>query len=126
MPRVFSRLGEQVILGQCEIVIRGFLQMQDLFLFQMVEEHRSDGTIIGQIGLMSKDILFEDRVMKIGRVEIGAGVTVGARSTILYDAAVGAEAFLGPLTLVAKGESLPAGTQWEGSPAAPVRDAPHA
>ena len=70
--------------------------------------------------------LFEDRVMKIGRVEIGAGVTVGARSTILYDAAVGAEAFLGPLTLVAKGESLPAGTQWEGSPAAPVRDAPHA
>ena len=66
--------------------------------------------------------LFEDRVMKIGWVEIGAGVTVGARGTILYDAHVGANARLGPLTLVAKGEHLPAGTQWEGSPAKPVRE----
>ena len=61
--------------------------------------------------------LFEDRVMKIGRVEIGARVTVGVRSTILYDAHVGDGARLGPLTLVAKGERLPAGTRWEGSPA---------
>src|ERR1039457_7493527 len=61
--------------------------------------------------------LFEDRVMKIGRVDIGPRVTVGARSTILYDAAVGEGACLGPLTLVAKGETLPPGTRWEGSPA---------
>ena len=65
--------------------------------------------------------LFEDRVMKIGRVEIGARVTVGARSTILYDTQVGDDVRLGPLTLVAKGERLPAATAWEGSPAAPVR-----
>ena len=61
--------------------------------------------------------LFEDRVMKIGRVDIGAGVTVGARSTILYGSHVGDNARLGPLTLVAKGERLPEGTRWEGSPA---------
>jgi non-ribosomal peptide synthetase-like protein len=65
--------------------------------------------------------LFEDRVMKIGWVDIGARVTVGARSTILYDAHVGENARLGPLTLVTKGERLPGGTQWEGSPAKPVR-----
>jgi acetyltransferase-like isoleucine patch superfamily enzyme len=59
--------------------------------------------------------------MKIGRVEIGARVTVGARSTILYDTQVGDDVRLGPLTLVAKGERLPAATAWEGSPAAPVR-----
>jgi non-ribosomal peptide synthetase-like protein len=64
--------------------------------------------------------LFEDRVMKIGAVEIGARVTVGARSTILYDTHVGDDVRLGPLTLVAKGERLPAGTRWEGSPAATV------
>ncbi len=64
--------------------------------------------------------LFEDRVMKIGWVEIGARVTVGVRSTILYDAHVGENARLGPLTLAAKGERLPAGTRWEGSPAKPV------
>ena len=64
--------------------------------------------------------LFEDRVMKIGLVEIGRRVTVGVRSTILYDAHVGDDVRLGPLTLVAKGERLPAGTRWEGSPATTV------
>ena len=48
--------------------------------------------------------------MKIGRVEIGAGVTVGSSSTILYDTHVGDGAVLGPLTLVAKGERLPPDT----------------
>jgi non-ribosomal peptide synthetase-like protein len=65
--------------------------------------------------------LFEDRVMKIGRVEIGAGVTVGSCCTILYDTQVGDRAVLGPLTLVAKGERLPPDTQWEGSPAEPAQ-----
>jgi non-ribosomal peptide synthetase-like protein len=65
--------------------------------------------------------LFEDRVMKIGRVDIGARVTVGARTTILYDAVVGDDVTLGPLTLVVKGEQLPASTRWEGTPAEPVR-----
>ena len=66
--------------------------------------------------------LFEDRVMKIGLVRIGARVTVGVRSTILYDTQVGEGARLGPLTLVAKGERLPSATYWEGSPAVPLRD----
>ena len=64
--------------------------------------------------------LFEDRVMKIGMVEIGARVTVGPRTTILYDTHVGEGVMLGPLTLVAKGERLPPATRWEGSPVAPV------
>jgi non-ribosomal peptide synthetase-like protein len=64
--------------------------------------------------------LFEDRVMKIGTVAIGARVSIGACSTILYNSQVGDDVRLGPLTLVAKGESLPAGTSWEGSPAAPM------
>ncbi len=64
--------------------------------------------------------LFEDRVMKIGLVEIGAQVTVGARSTVLYDTNIGDGVRLGPLTLVAKGERLPGATRWTGSPAASV------
>ena len=66
--------------------------------------------------------LFEDRVMKIGVVDIGAQVTVGARTTILYDTAVGDRVRLGPLTLVAKGERLPAATSWTGSPASPATE----
>ena len=57
--------------------------------------------------------------MKIGYVDIGAHVTVGARTVILYDSAVGDNVRLGPLTLVAKGERLPAGTNWTGTPASP-------
>ena len=63
--------------------------------------------------------LYEDRVMKVGRVRIGAGVTVGAGSTVLYDTHVADYARLGPLTLVMKGESIPAQTEWVGAPAEP-------
>ena len=57
--------------------------------------------------------------MKIGHVEIGAGTTIGASSTVLYDTVVGDRVQLGPLTLVAKGERLPNDTRWTGSPAGP-------
>ena len=63
--------------------------------------------------------LYEDRVMKVGRVKLGRGVTVGAGATVLYDTHVGDFARLGPLTLVMKGESIPAHSEWEGSPAEP-------
>lgn len=63
--------------------------------------------------------LFEDRIMKIGRVVIGKRVTVSARATVLYDAEVGDGAVLGPLTLVMKGERIPVETAWTGSPAQP-------
>jgi carbonic anhydrase/acetyltransferase-like protein (isoleucine patch superfamily) len=57
-----------------------------------------------------------------GIAAIGARVTVGARGAILYDTHMGDDARLGPLTLVAKGERLPGGTRWEGSPAKPARE----
>jgi acetyltransferase-like isoleucine patch superfamily enzyme len=52
-------------------------------------------------------------------VRIGDAVNVGPRSTILYDTRVEAGARLGPLTLVLKGEAIPAGQAWIGSPATP-------
>jgi serine acetyltransferase len=65
--------------------------------------------------------LFEDRVMKIDHVKIGKRVYMGPRSSVLYSAEVGDDAKLGPLTLVMKGESIPAKSVWSGCPAAPVR-----
>ena len=52
---------------------------------------------------------------------IGERVTVGARCTVLYSAEVGDGVQLGPMTLVMKGERLPAGSRWQGAPAAPWR-----
>lgn len=65
--------------------------------------------------------LFEDRVMKIDHVKIGARVCMGPRSAVLYSAEVGDDAKLGALTLVMKGENIPAKSVWSGCPAAPVR-----
>ncbi|NRR32876.1 amino acid adenylation domain-containing protein [Oxalobacteraceae bacterium] len=65
--------------------------------------------------------LFEDRVMKIDHVHIGARVYMGPRSAVLYSAVVGDHARLGALTLVMKGEHIPPASNWAGCPAAPVR-----
>jgi len=64
--------------------------------------------------------LFEDRVMKIDHVKIGKRVYMGPRSAVLYSAEVGDDAKLGPLTLVMKGENIPARSVWQGCPAAPA------
>jgi non-ribosomal peptide synthetase-like protein len=68
--------------------------------------------------------LFEDRIMRIGRVKIGAGATLGVRTTVLYDSSIGTHCRLGPLTLIAKGEQLPPETRWSGSPATASRMRP--
>ncbi|HET6377144.1 MAG TPA: Pls/PosA family non-ribosomal peptide synthetase [Methylocella sp.] len=63
--------------------------------------------------------LYEDRVMKVGRVAIADGVTLGAGSTVLYDTVVSNYARLGPLTVVMKGEQIPPNSSWSGAPAEP-------
>lgn len=68
-------------------------------------------------GVSLQTHLFEDRVMKMSTVRVGDGATVGTRSIVLYDAAVGDNTLLEPLSLVMKGEALPAGTRWRGVPA---------
>ncbi|TCT04771.1 Pls/PosA family non-ribosomal peptide synthetase [Aquabacter spiritensis] len=64
--------------------------------------------------------LFEDRVMKIGEIDIGTGVSIGALTTVLYDTKVGAFSELGVLTIVMKGEAIPPHTRWTGAPAQPL------
>jgi non-ribosomal peptide synthetase-like protein len=61
--------------------------------------------------------LFEDRIMKIDHVRIGPQVSIGPRCNVLYCAQLHNNVSLGPLTLVMKGEALPAATAWRGVPA---------
>ncbi len=60
--------------------------------------------------------LFEDRIMKIGSVEIGERCSIGARTIILYNSELGDDVLVEPLSLVMKGEKLIANTTWTGSP----------
>ena len=66
--------------------------------------------------------LFEDRIMKIDHVDIGKGVYMGPRSSVLFGAQVANHARLGALTLVMKGEYIPPRSSWRGCPAAPARE----
>ncbi|WP_300014096.1 Pls/PosA family non-ribosomal peptide synthetase [Pseudonocardia sp.] len=84
---------------------------------------------VGDDAAVGRDVslqthLFEDRVMKMSTVEIGAGAGVGDRAIVLYDASVGSDAALEPLSLVMKGERLPEATRWRGIPAEAVAAAP--
>lgn len=60
--------------------------------------------------------LFEDRIFKLGSIKIGRRCTVGTMATILYDTEMKAGSKLGDLSLLMKGEILPAHTAWAGSP----------
>jgi non-ribosomal peptide synthetase-like protein len=76
---------------------------------------------VGDRAVLNRDCilqthLFEDRVLKGSWVRIGSDCEVGSQSVVLYDAEMKDGARLGPLSLVMKGEVLPAGPVWTGSP----------
>ncbi|MDH6464081.1 non-ribosomal peptide synthetase-like protein [Micromonospora sp. A200] len=74
-----------------------------------------DATVGTEVSLQTH--LFEDRVMKMSVVTVGAGATIGTRAIVLYDAVVGDDVSLGSLSLLMKGEHLTPGTRWRGIPA---------
>lgn len=63
--------------------------------------------------------LFEDRIMKIGRISFGERSTLKPYSICLPGSSVSDGAQLGSLSLVMKGETLPENTAWEGAPVVP-------
>lgn len=60
--------------------------------------------------------LFEDRIFKVAHLKIGDRCGVGARSVIQYDTVMEPGSILGSLSLLMKGETLPANSRWEGIP----------
>lgn len=60
--------------------------------------------------------LFEDRIFKADRLKIGNDCSIGNMAFILYDTEMEAGAKLGPLSVLMKGERLPASTSWAGIP----------
>lgn len=104
----------------CRIGRRVYLDTTDVTEFDMVT--------IGDESVLNRECgpqthLFEDRVMKISTVHIGARCVIGADSIVLYDARMEDDSQLGDLSMLMKGETLPTGTRWEGSPARPLADA---
>jgi non-ribosomal peptide synthetase-like protein len=93
---------------------RVFTDTTDITEFDLVTVG-DDVALNSECGLQTH--LFEDRVMKLGTIEVGDRASVGTISIVLYDAVMEPGARLGELSVVMKGERLPADTSWEGSPA---------
>ncbi len=93
---------------------RAYLESLDLTEFDLVDI--GDDAALGHACSIQTH-LFEDRIMKMDRLSIGAGCVVGARAVVLYGSALGAGAELGPLSLMMKGESFGPATRWAGLPA---------
>ena len=104
----------------CKIGRRVFCDTSDITEYDLVSIG-DDAAINENAGLQTH--LFEDRVMKVSGLEIGARATVGSLAIVLYDAVIEPDAQLGDLSVLMKGETLPAGTSWEGSPARLARGA---
>ena len=102
----------------CRIGKRVFTDTTDITEYDLVSVG-DDAALNDNAGLQTH--LFEDRVMKVSGIEIGPRATVGSLAIVLYDSVIEADAQLGDLSVLMKGETLPAGTSWEGSPAQPAR-----
>ena len=102
----------------CRIGKRVFTDTTDITEPDLVEVG-DDAALNENAGLQTH--LFEDRVMKVSGVRVGARATVGSLAIVLYDGVIEDDAQLGDLSVLMKGERLPAGTSWEGSPARPAR-----
>ncbi|WP_433323594.1 Pls/PosA family non-ribosomal peptide synthetase [Spirillospora sp. CA-294931] len=76
-----------------------------------------DGATVNQ-GCVLQTHLFHDRIMSIDTVVLERGATLGSNGVVLPAALVGADATVGPASLVMRGEQLPARTRWLGNPIA--------
>jgi len=107
LPWVFRLYGVKIGKGV-------FMNASDITEFDCVTI--GDHVVLNTMCLLQTH-LYEDRMMKVGRIAVGAGATVGGGAFVLYDTIVGEHARLAGLTTVMKGECLPPNTSWAGSPA---------
>ncbi len=104
------RIGRRVLLGQ------GFAHVVDPDMLQL-----DDDTTVQAL---FQAHTFEDRVLKIDRVRLHRGATVGANAVLLYGAQVGAQAIVEPHAVVMKREELLPGQVYAGAPTHAVGPAP--
>ncbi|MGG7510551.1 Pls/PosA family non-ribosomal peptide synthetase [Plantibacter sp. YIM 135249] len=80
-----------------------------------------DGATVNR-GCVVQTHLFHDRIMSMDEVELRTGATLGPHSVILPGARIDADATVGPVSLVMRGETVPTGSRWSGNPIGPWRD----
>jgi non-ribosomal peptide synthetase-like protein len=70
-------------------------------------------------GCVVQTHLFHDRIMRMDRVVLEPGATLGPHCVALPAARLGAGSTVGPASLVMRGDQVPPSTRWQGNPIAP-------
>lgn len=96
------KLGRGVVLGS------GFSQVVDPDMIEI-----GDGATVTAA---FQAHTFEDRVLKLDKVRIGAYATVGSNTVPLYGAIIGAGTYVAPHSVIMKDEFLLPGQRYEGAP----------
>ncbi|MCK6461424.1 MAG: amino acid adenylation protein, partial [Planctomycetes bacterium] len=107
-----SRIGRRVVLGS------GFAQVVDPDMLDLGDD--------ATVSALFQAHTFEDRVLKIGPVRVGAGATVGSGAVLLHGAEVGEGARVAPQAVVMKHERLLPRRSYAGSPTRPYAIRPPA
>lgn len=97
-----ARIGRRAVLGS------GFAQVVDPDMLELEDD--------ATVGGLFQAHTFEERVLKIDRVAIRAGATVGASAVLFYGSEVGAGARVEPHGVVMKSERLAPGRRYAGAP----------
>lgn len=103
---VGMRIGKRVVLGS------GFAQVVDPDMLEI----QDDATVHA----MFQAHTFEDRVLKIDRVVVRRGATVGCATVPLYGADIGGNTHVAAHSVVMKRERLLPGIRYEGAPTRPA------
>jgi non-ribosomal peptide synthetase-like protein len=74
-----------------------------------------DGTAINRGGCLMTH-LFHDRLLRIGPTRLDPGATLGPTAVVLPDTRVGTDTRVFGHSVVLRGEELPGGTRWHGTP----------
>lgn len=102
----------------CKIGKHAFIQTTFFSEFDLVE---IGDYVALNFGAVVQNHLFEDRIMKSSYLKIGDECTVGNMAVILYDTEMKRGATVDSLSLLMKGETLPANTRWVGVPTRQVK-----
>lgn len=100
------RIGPGVLLG------RGFAHVVDPDML----DFRAGSTVAG----LFQAHTFEDRVLKIDRLEVGEGATLGSGALAFYGVKLGGGSRIRPGGVALKGEALSEGVDYVGVPVRPV------
>jgi non-ribosomal peptide synthetase-like protein len=96
----------------------------DTTLFSEFDLVHIDDYAALNLGATIQTHLFEDRVFKADTLRIARGCSVGNMAVVLYDTQMHAGAKLCPLSVLMKGEVLPAGSVWAGVPCEQINTRP--